>query len=294
MLSHSRGSLVQWPRFTRLVIAFAVIFGLPACVVIPTGVGQKNLLADEHLDFIEIGASTKEQVATAMSKYLTASSSKKTIVNVSPLKFRDGDWWLYSQTRKEAKWAIVGIEGSLVSGEVDYRFALFKFDSKGVVAELVLSSSEGNKCNKEHICVGDSFRPQILAPILDDQTAKQFAPPKDRCGVYVYGVPYEGNALWASIRIWLDGSQVGLVVDGRQYYYWELIPGSHEVAFTNTSGTAKTARSLTCESGATYVLELDVGGGVFLESRRQTKIEIRGSLAGRTAIRRRRLTLTGS
>jgi hypothetical protein len=272
-----------------------MLFGLSACVAFPTGVGQKNLLADEHLDFIEIGASTKEQVAAAMSKYLTSSSSDKMVVNVTPLKFRNGDWWLYSQTRKEAKWAIVGIEGGVTTGDVDYRFALIKFDSNEVVAELELSSSEGNKCNEEQICVGDSFRPQLLAPIQDDQIVKQFTPAQGHCGVYVYGLPLKTNALWESLPIWLDGRQVGLIVDGRQYYYWELIAGSHQLAFTNTRGTAKTQSSLACRAGATFVLELTTGGKyVFGEKNRQTKIVLRGNLAGRTAIRRRRLTLTGS
>ena len=291
-----RDCSVQWPRSTRLPVVLAMLFGLSACVAIPVGVGQKNLLAEDHLNFIVIGTSTKEQVASAMSSYLTSSSSAKTKVNVNPLEFRNGDWWLYSQTRKEAKWAIMGFDGSGgVTGDVDYRFALIKFDSNGVVAELELSSSEGNKCNEEGICVGDSFRPQILAPIQDDRSAKQFTPSENRCGVYVFGVPVEGNALWDSLPIWLDGRQVGLIVDGRQFFYWELTPGPHQVAFSNTSGSVTRQNNLACRAGATYVYELVTGGKfVFWEKNRQSKIDLRGLLAGQTDVRRRRLTLTGS
>lgn len=289
-------SLVQWWRSTRLQVALAMLFSLSACIAIPIGVGEKSLLAEDHLNFIEIGASTKEQVASAMSSYLTSSSSAKTKVNVKPLEFRNGDWWLYWQTRKEAKWAIMGLDGSGdVTGDVDYRFALIKFDSDGIVAELDLSSSEGNNCNEKGICVGDSFRPQLLAPVQDDRIAKQFAPPENRCGVYVYGAPFDSNALWKSIPIWLNGRQVGLIVDGRQYYYWELIPGTHQLIFTNARGSAMTQRNLDCRAGATYVLELVTGGEhVGWERSRQTNIELRGYLAGRTAIRRRRLTSAGS
>ena len=63
----------------------------------------------------------------------------KTSVTVTPIKFRNGDWWLYSQTRKEARWTIVGIGGGGTTGNVDYQFALIKFDSNEVVAELELS-----------------------------------------------------------------------------------------------------------------------------------------------------------
>ena len=288
-------SLVHWLQSTRLQVALAILFNLTACIVIPTGVGEKSLLAEDQLNFIEIGASTKEQVASAMSGYLTSSSSAKTKVNVKPLEFRNGDWWLYWQTRKEAKWAIVGLDGGGgVAGDVDYRFALIKFNSAGVVAELELSSSEGNKCNEERICVGDSLRPQILAPIQDDRSAKQFTPPENRCGVYVFGVPLEGNALWTSLPIWLDGDQVGLIVDGRQFFYWELIPGPHQLAFTNTRGAATTEQNLACRAGATYVFELVIGRNFSLsEKNRQLGIVLRGFLAGQTDIRRRRLTLTG-
>lgn len=296
MRTISRGTSFVPSRTMRLSVALSMLIGLSACIVIPIGVGQESLLSEKQLDFIEIGASTKEQVAAAMSNYLTTSSSGKASVTVTPIKFRNGDWWLYSQTRKEAKWAIIGIDGSLGFGDVDYRFALIKFDSNEVVAELELSSSEGNRCNESGICVGESFRPQLRAPIQDDQIAKQFAIPEDRCGVYVYGVgvPDRHNALWRSLPIWLDGRQVGLIVDGRQYFYWELIPGSHEVAFTNTRGSQRTQLSLGCRAGTAYVLELDKGGKVFWERGRRSKIVLRGSLAGRTAIRRRRLTLTGS
>jgi hypothetical protein len=273
-----------------------MLLSLSACIAIPTGVGEKSLLVDDQLNFIEIGVSTKEHVASEMSSYLTSNSSTKTKVNVKPLEFRNGDWWLYWQTRKEAKWAIVGLEGSGgVTGDVDYRFALIKFDSNGVVAELELSTSEGNKCNEEGICVGDSFRPQILAPIHDDRSAKQFAPSENRCGVYVFGAPLERNALWVSLPIWLDGRQAGLIVDGSQFFYWELVPGPHQVAFTNTSGSAARQQNFACHEGATYVFELVTGGNsVFWEKNRQLKIDLRGFLQGQTDVRRRRLTLTGS
>lgn len=295
MRTISRGTSFVPSRTMRLSVALSMLIGLSACyIAIPIGVGQESLLSEKQLDFIEIGASTKEQVAAAMSNFLTTSSSGNASVTVTPIKFRNGDWWLYSQTRKEAKWAIIGIEGGVTTGDVDYRFALIKFDSNEVVAELELSSSEGTRCNESGICVGESFRPQLRAPIQDDQIAKQFAIPEDRCGVYVYGVPLKTNALWQSLPIWLDGRQVGLIVDGRQYFYWELIPGSHEVAFTNTRGSQRTQLSLGCRAGTAYVLELDMGGKVFSERGRRPKIVLRGSLAGRTAIRRRRLTLTGS
>jgi len=291
----SRGTSFVPSRSMRLSVALSMLIGLSACVAIPTRVGQENLLSEKQLDFIEIGASTKEQVAAAMSNYLTTSSSGKASVTVTPIKFRNGDWWLYSQTRKEAEWAIIGLGGvGGISGDVDYRFALIKFDSNEVVAELELSSSEGNRCNESGICVGESFRPQLRAPIQDDQIAKQFAIPEDRCGIYVYGVPSKNLGGWQSLLIWLDGRQVGLIVDGRQYFYWELIPGSHKVAFTNTNGSIRGGQlNLACRAGKAYVLELDTAPA-FWRSGRRSKIVLRDSLAGRTAIRKRRLTLTGS
>ena len=205
-----------------------------------------------------------------------------------------GDWWLYSQTRKEAQWGILGVSGGGITGKDDFQFALVKFDQDGVVAELEFSSSEGSECNEKGICVGDTYRPQLKAHIQDDRKAKQFTPKGGHCGVYAYGEPFDGNALWKAMPIWLDGRNAGVIVDARQYYYWELKPGLHRIAFSNVRGGSSAERDIMCTPGRTYVFELNAGDHYSWERYRVTSIDLQGMPASHTAIRRRWLVVDAS
>ncbi|MGI9221419.1 MAG: hypothetical protein ACR2QS_10355, partial [Woeseiaceae bacterium] len=167
-------------------------------------------------------------------------------------------------------------------------FALVKFDQDGVVTGLEFSSSEGFECNEKGICVGDIYRPQVKAHIHDDRKVKEFTPKAGHCGVYAFGSPYDGNALWKALPIWLNDRMAGVIFDGREYYYWELKPGSHQIAFSNVSGRSRAERNFECAAGRTYVFELNPGNHYsWSESSRVTSVDLKGMLAGQTAIRRR-------
>jgi len=130
-----------------LLLALPLLNSLSACVV-PIGGGHEEAFIDEKLAFIKIGKSTKEEIATTMSDFLMETDEGEVRVNLTPQKFRGGDWWLYAQAREEFKWTIDGPDEDLTFGDVDYRFLLIKFDNNGVVADYELSTSEGRGCNR--------------------------------------------------------------------------------------------------------------------------------------------------
>ena len=131
---------MQLQRFP-LLVALPLLICLSACIIIPVERGDEELFQDERLTFIEIGKSTKEDIATAMSDFPMEKDEGEASVKLTPKKFRDGDWWLYTQTRQETKWLIAAISaGAGIIGGVDYRFLLIKFDNNGVVAGYELSS----------------------------------------------------------------------------------------------------------------------------------------------------------
>lgn len=297
-LTSSRQNVRQWNRAKRsrrltLLVTLPILINFSACIVLPVGIGEENLLTEKKLDFIENGKTTKEEIASAMSKHLAESGQGMVGASWTPAKFRDGDWWLYTQTRKESRWLVWLYGDGGITGDEDLRFLLAKFDSSGVVADYVVSSSEGKGCNENHVCVGGSYPPQLLAPFTEDRVAKQFEIPKDRCGLYVYGTPRDSHPLFKSLPIWLDGRQVGLIVDRKQYFFWELDPGRHVLATLSPGVVVKKHVNLRCKGGIAYFYELatkEVPQKLIFVNR-WIEVEWRSTLTGRTVIRKRWLTL---
>jgi hypothetical protein len=284
-------------RFS-LLITYLLLSFLSGCIVLPVEKGEEEHLTDEKLTFIEIGMTSKEELAARMADFPIPMDDGVARASFSLQEFHGGNLWLYMQTRSEAKWLVVLLaagDGHIdVTGDFDYRFLLVKFDENGVVAEYDLLSSEGDGCNRQGVCVRDSHY-ALLATDDEDQTVKQFSVPADLCGVYVYGKPT------TSIPIWLDDHRLGWLLDNKQFFFSLIDPGRHELS---TSGTdwhpiggeviEMAPNAFNCSAGDLYFFDIRVKHKGFIRPSRWIDIEPRDAVRGRKAISRRRLTLSGT
>ena len=281
---------MQLQRFP-LLLALPLVICLSACIAFPIQLPDAEPFKDEKLAFIEIGKTTKEEIATAMSDFPLKTDEGEVRVKLTPQKYRGGDWWLYAQTREELKLfvAVMGPFGSGdagIIGDVDYRLLLIKFDNNGVVAEYELSSSEGDGCDRYSICVRESLY-MLLASEDEDRVVKHFDIPADRCGVYVYG------KRWVAVPIWLDGHRVGWHLDKKQFFFWQLDPGVHQLASRSPDVSDQKPIEFGCAAGDLYFFALKgKSSGIFTSSFHSwIEIEQPDAVTGRKAIGKRQLTL---
>ncbi len=277
---------MQLQRFP-LLLALPLVISLSACIVFPTELPDEEPFKEKKLAFIEIGKTTKEEIATAMSDFPMKTDEGEVRVKLVPQKYRDGDWWLYAQKRQEFGWAglVIGfsLEGGSFAdyaefGDVDYRFLLIKFDNNGIVAGYELSSSEGSGCNRYGVCVRGymhTYSYTLLASEDEDRVVKQFDIPADRCGVYVYGKPK------SAVSIWLDGHPVGRLLNKKHFLFWQLDQGVHQL----------THNKFSCAGGDLYFFEAKRKSDGFFSTTFWIEIEQRDAVTGRKAIAKRQLTL---
>ena len=282
---------MQLQRFP-LLLALPLVISLSACIIPGPG-GDEEPFKDEKLDFIEIGKTTKEEIATVMSDFAIKThewgdsewDEGEVRVKLTPQKYRGGDWWLYARTRQERKWIMIGVGEAEEFGDVDYRFLLIKFDNNGIVAGYELLSSEGYGCKRYGVCVYGSLY-TLLASKDEDRVVKQFDIPADRCGIYVYGKP---RYLHPVVPIWLDGHRVGRLLNKKQFFFWQLDQGVHQLAPHSPGYSDQRSIEFSCAAGDLYFFELTPKSSGFLRFR--IKIEQRDAVKGRKAIAKRQLTL---
>ena len=283
-------------RFLFL-LGLPLVISLSACIAFPIQLPDEEPFKDEKLAFIEIGKTTKEEIATAMSVFPMKTDEGEVRVKWTPQKYRGGDWWLYAQTREELQWFFVVLYEFGTTPDKDYRFLLIKFDNNGIVAGYELLSSERSGCNRYGVCVRWP-RYTLLASEDEDRVVKQFDIPADRCGVYVYGES-------AAVPIRLDGHRVGSILDKKQFFFFQLDQGVHQLAphspgFSdqppNQLGglegtTEKWHVEFSCAAGDMYFFELTLKRSGFFRKRFWIEVEQRDAVTGRKAIAKRRLTL---
>jgi hypothetical protein len=267
-------------------MALSFVASLSACVF-PVQRPDEELFKDDTLAFIEIGKTTKAEIASAMSNLVVKSGNDEVNMQLTPRKYRGGNWWLYAQTRKEQAWIVWAGPGLAQLGDVDYRFLLLKFDKNGVVAGYELSSSEGYGCNREGVCVlGSSY--SLLASKDEDRVVKQFDVLSDHCGIYVYAKSKIAGFYYANpISIWLDGHQVDWLLNKEHFFFWQLDQGVHQLAPHGPDDSFQLSIEFSCVAGYVYFFELTPKqGGI--------EIEHRDAVLGRKAIGKRQLTLSPS
>ncbi len=256
----------------RFLLVLPSLALLSACIVLPVGLPGEDPFKDENLLFVEIGRSTKYEIDDAM---LDLTKGKASLT-----KFRGGDWWLYAQTRKEAKWLVVIVgasgPGGGTVGDVDHRLLLIKFDNNGAVSGYEQLWSEGDGCDHHGVCVRESHH-MLLAPEDEDRVAKQFDIPANRCGVYLYSKKISEAYFPSEGLVLLDGHQAGWFLDKKQFFSWQLAQGVHGLYISDHRP-----------------IEFDCIGGdlYFFEVRRE--IRPRDPSTGRKAIAQRQLTLNTS
>ncbi len=275
---------MQLQRFP-LLLALPLVISLPACIIL-TQLPDEEPFKDEKLVFIEIGKTTKEEIATAMSDFAMETDEGEVRVKLTPQKYRGGDWWLYAQTREELQWTVLAGTDAEVIGDVDYRFLLIKFDNNGIVAGYELSSSDGYGCNRYGVCVRWP-RYTLLAPEDEDRVVKQFDIPADRCGVYMYGKPKYG----APVVILFDGHGVGSILDKKQFFFFQLDQGYHHLFHHSPGFSDQRSFVFRCAAGDLYFFELTPKSSGFFSVRFSIEVEQRDAVPGRKAIAKRRLTL---
>jgi hypothetical protein len=259
----------------RLISVLSLLAVLPACIAIPIGLGGEEPFSDEKIDFIEIGKTTKEEIAAAFEQ---------------PVQFQDGNIWLYVKAREEAEWAYVWLipdnpEGTM--GDVDFRYLVITFDDNGVVTDYETSSSEGSGCNRSGVCSIRGVDHMLVAPEEEGQMVKRVDLPPDRCAVYVYGKPLR------AMRIELDDRQIGGLFDRNYFIYKQTAPGSHQLDGDYLSNGPI---EFVCPEGTSVFLEVKKKWCGLLGDCGQPLVEVtqKDASEGRKAIARRGRIMTAS
>jgi len=272
-----------FPHLPTIILAM----GMCSCVPIQIEAEDEELFEVDQLAFIEIGKSTKADIAGAMFDLASEKDETDLKENLAPRKYQDGKWWLYTQHWNSEQWMFVFplLTAPYVSGETEYRFLLINFDDNDVVTHYETSTLQRDGCNRSGICKsGSDFI--LLGRSEDVRIAKLFESPVGKCGVYLY------SKTNFAIPIERDGSRVGRLVDDDHFLYWQLDPGSYDLKPISLDDFGRGPIEFDCATGELY----------FLEFRRRTKrafrrqvwIEInkRDPAEGRKAIDSRQLTLS--
>jgi len=260
----------------RYLSALPLLALLSACIAFPTDFGDDEPFAEKRLAFIEVGKSTKEDIATAMPPL--------------PIEFLGGDLWLYVKTRREAEWFLIvfspsgGGTGEL-GGGTDYRYLVIRFDENGVVADYETSQSEKPEgCNRSGVCVSGSTY-MLVAPEEQDRVANQFGNPADRCGVYVYG---ESRT---AIHIKLDGHQVGALFGEQGFIVEQPYRGAHELIVSGPNVKGYTPIEFSCKAGSLVFFQITAERPGFFVGHFKIEVTQRDLEKGRQAINKRDLML---
>lgn len=250
-------------RITRLLTALSLLAVLSACT--PLSVestalsverGGEEPFEDEKLAFIEIGKSTKEDIAAAMP---------------GPMQFLDGKTWLFARTRKEAQSSYVstyqdtksGQKVEIAIGDVDFRYLVIRFDDNGVVSGYEASKSEYmTGCNRSGVCnlAGSTY--MLLAPETEDLAAKQLDQPANSCGVYMYGNPSD------AVEAMLDRRPIGGIFDKNYYIFQQTRPGQRQLIVSLLhEGPADLNASIdfNCDAGSSVFIEVKMRSCKLLE-----------------------------
>ena len=275
--------------FLRLM-ALSVLVTVSGCIY-PIQLADEKPFKDERLAFLEIGTTTKEEVAASMSNFTIYYDYGEIVENLTPWKFRGGDWWLYTRDREMLQFEVwpLGAGSEIPVGDgTDHRFLLIKFDENGVVFDYEVSSMLDDGCNNSGVCK-NFYDYMLLAPRDQDDLAKTFQLPDDGCGVYMY-VEKRTKILYP-IRVAFDDRPATRIIDHDGYLYWVADHSQHRIKVTNvgsievtTVGNPLIGSDIDCEQSRVAIVEYsnrDRGSDMRLDHVEESK--------GRREIIKRRL-----
>jgi hypothetical protein len=291
--SHMRLGIFIWLRF---LIPLAISALLSSCLIVPSQLPDPRPFNDNRISFIQIGDSSKQEIAAAMSDFSVRNDSEEVSLSLFPKQFRNGRTWLYAQRREElaVMLAAAGTFTTNVSefGDHDYHFLQIDFDDDGIVKAAQVLRSEGG-CSRDGVCVRE-LAPQeleywLLASAEEDRLVKQRQLSSQACDVFLYGRTTTGT-----IRIELDSQVIGEIMDRRHYFFASTSSGDHQLSLTRPSlapgqafgpfGRIVTQHDFECLGGQRLFFELRPRRGEIMVS------EVDES-DGWIALDRRRLTL---
>ena len=258
---------------------------LSACLLIPNQLPDPEPFDEDRITFVEVGASTRQEVASAMFEFPVQIDSEEVTLSLLPRTFRGGTTWLYALRREEFH----GVDGGFLGH--DYRFLRFDFDSNGVVRSVETLKSEWG-CSRDGVCVRETaahdLKYWLLATDAEDRAVKLRDLASDMCGVYLFGRTGSNG----TIAIELDGQLVGEIMDRNHYFFVATGRGGHRLSLQRefyywdhvASGKRPTLHEFEC-----------VGQEVFFSLRPRRGEVILAEIdesSGRTALATRRLTLS--
>ena len=279
--------LMRLPRIAmpilRLMAAF-ILITLSGCY--PIQLADEKPFKDDRLAFLEIGTTTKEQVAAAMSNFTIHTDGREIAVILTPQVFRGGDWWLYTQDRETLQFGVPGPDGSDIPiGErTDHRFLLVKFDENGVVYDYEVSSMLKDGCNKSGVCKHFSDY-MLLARQDQDDLVKTFQPNDDGCSVYLY-VERKTKSPFP-VRGGLDDGPPTRLINRDAFLYWAADFGQHQVkVFRNVGDQPIIESEIACVQSQVFIVEFHARKRGY-----ELRLDVVEESDGRREIIKRRLVL---
>ena len=227
---------------------------------VPVKSGEDEPFAQEKLEFIKIGQSTKADIKSAMSAFPVETRDGPQVLELEPVEYQDGEVWLYGAQRGEVRWFYMWQlwdEGDVgVTDTHDYHYLKFTFDENGVLADYEYSVSEGKGCNPEGVCAHAGAY-MLLAGADEDAQAKSFTPPARGCGIYLYA-----RGLKFPAPVWIGSDWVGWLLDNKTFLYLEVDTGFHRIDSKTQFELLSKYVTLDCTAGELYFFELDHKGSV--------------------------------
>jgi hypothetical protein len=98
-----------------------------------------------------------------------------------------------------------------------------------------------------------------MAPKEQDAAAKQFSPPKDKAGLYMYRNSFMGQALRK--RLLVDGVVIGETAN-KTFFYKQVMPGQHTLSTESEFGD--NSITLQAEAGKNYFVQQYIKMGAFV------------------------------
>lgn len=204
--------------FFRLLPISALAAMLSGCIVVPTGLPDKQPFRTADTEFLSPGTTTKDEVRHAFDKP----------------QMRGNDWWLYRTVRRGTKWVACSGAGYFafcgdpVRSRTNY-FLVVDFDGNTVDAYEVLDDEQ--LCDQRRICYsGDLFSTGFIAAATGDSPADRDDEPN--CVIYLFTNSQREDVM---SRIYLDEHFVGNLTTGKNHYELSTSPGDHHLTVLRDS-----------------------------------------------------------